>query len=72
MARGTGKKLVINSTEQAAEFLLNEWPTATNGDRPPVAVSQALLDAYDGRISVERARDAFAAAAREAGILIGE
>ena len=66
-----GQSLVINSTERAAEFMLNEWPVEITGETY-TAAKFALIDAYDGLISTDEAREAFIAAAREAGIHVFE
>jgi hypothetical protein len=64
-----GQALTINSTERAAEFLMLESPAEPEGEAYSAA-KIALVDAYEGRISIDAARDAFIAAAREAGIFV--
>ena len=66
-----GQSIVINSTERAAEYLMLEWPATMEGVAYQAA-KVALVDAYDGRISTDQAREAFNSAAREAGIFVFE
>ncbi|MEP7453487.1 DUF982 domain-containing protein [Phyllobacterium sp. SB3] len=64
----TNKPTVISTIEEAAEFILYDWPIV-----PGDAISsarQACLDALAGKIDDRIARDFFIAAAREARILI--
>jgi glycine/D-amino acid oxidase-like deaminating enzyme len=65
--RRVGSYVVINSTEKAAEYLLEQWPEEENG-KSFDAARQALISAHEGTISPEEARHAFLAAAEEAGI----
>jgi hypothetical protein len=67
--RVTGQSVTINSTERAAEFILNEWPAKEEGEALHAA-KVALIDAYEGRISLDDARRAFIAAIEEANIPI--
>lgn len=64
-----GRAVTINSTERAADFLLHEWPAEETGDAYEAA-KIALLDAHEGRISTEEAREAVIAAAREGGVFV--
>ncbi|WFU05705.1 DUF982 domain-containing protein (plasmid) [Rhizobium sp. CB3171] len=65
--RLVGRYVTINSTEKAAEYMLEEWPGSQNGNSFLVA-EQALIDAHEGKISTQEARRAFLAAAEEARI----
>ncbi|WFU11645.1 DUF982 domain-containing protein (plasmid) [Rhizobium sp. CB3090] len=62
-----GQFVTISSTEGAAEYMLNEWPRGKAGKKF-AAAKLALIDAHDGKISVDVARAAFVAALEEAGI----
>jgi len=62
-----GQFVTINSTERAAEYMLNEWPKGTTGQKF-AAAKLALIDAHEGKISADVARAAFVAALEEAGI----
>ena len=66
-----GHYVMINSTERAAEFLLNEWPDTVEG-KAYVAAARVLVEAHEGRATIDEAREAFIAAAREAGVFIYE
>ena len=63
-----GKLRVIASTADAARFLLEQWPV----DHGPLHLDarEACLAVLDGEKPAEFARDAFVAAAEEAGILV--
>lgn len=62
-----GKLRVICSTAEAAEFMLNHWPV----ERGPLYIEaqKACLAVLGGEQPPEFAREAFVAAADEAGIL---
>jgi hypothetical protein len=62
-------ELTVNSVQQAARVLYEEWPAAWMGTDLHKAAMLACIDAHDGHGTAEDARDAFAAAAREAGML---
>ncbi|WFU08344.1 DUF982 domain-containing protein [Rhizobium sp. CB3090] len=62
-----GRYVIIYSTERAAEYMLYEWPKSMDGKKF-TAAKLALIDAHDGKISIDEARSAFIAAAEEAGI----
>jgi hypothetical protein len=64
-----GKHRVIASTEEAARFLLTEWPVSDTG---PAHLNArfACIDVLDDVQPPEVARDAFVAAAEEADILV--
>jgi hypothetical protein len=64
---------MVSTPERAAEVLLQEWPTEGGSKHLAArkAVLKALEAARDAR-AAQRAREAFAAAADEAGILIPE
>lgn len=64
----TQKPTVIHSIEEAAEFILFDWPIVPGG--LITSARQACLDALQGKVADEIVRDLFIAAAREAGILI--
>src|SRR4029453_12103684 len=60
----------VGSVREAAECLIDQWPK--NRGVAYLAALHACLDAVRGSVSTETARQAFIAAAREVGILIGE
>ncbi|AVA20658.1 DUF982 domain-containing protein [Rhizobium sp. NXC24] len=64
-----GRFVTINSTERAAEFLLNEWPGDVEA-KAYIAAAQILINAHEGRATTDQAREAFITAAREAGIFV--
>ncbi|MGH6861800.1 MAG: DUF982 domain-containing protein [Phyllobacterium sp.] len=64
----TNQRKIIDSLEEAAEFILYDWPVVP-GDTI-VAARQACLAALLGKIDPQVARDAFVEAARQARILI--
>lgn len=70
LAGNVGRKRNISSIEEAAEFLLYDWPQ-TRGEKF-AAARQACIDALDGKITCTKARDVFIEAAREADIYIGQ
>ena len=59
----------ISSVREAAEWLLSDWPTEGRGLAYAAAL-QACLDALAGKLSTDKARLAFIAAAREADIFV--
>ncbi|MDL2409270.1 DUF982 domain-containing protein [Rhizobium calliandrae] len=59
--------VTITSTERAAEFMLFEW-SGKRGGKAFKAAKQSLINARDGKVSIDAARTAFLAAAEEAGI----
>lgn len=63
-----GKLRAISSTEEAAEFLQTRWPV--DGGQAHTHARIACLAVLDGHATTEQARDAFIAAAEEAGILV--
>jgi len=63
----TGRYVTVNSTERAAEYMLQEWP-GEEGGNAFTAAKQALIDAQEGRLTPAEARAAFLAAAEEARI----
>ncbi|MBB5577666.1 MULTISPECIES: DUF982 domain-containing protein [Rhizobium] len=65
--RRVGRYVTINSTEKAAEYMLEEWPGSQNETSFLVA-KQALIDAHEGKISAQETRRAFLAAAEDARI----
>lgn len=58
----------VNSTRQAAEMLLYQWPT--QGGKKHLAARRACLDVLAGVKKAIVARRAFAEAAKEADILV--
>lgn len=64
----TGELRNVSSVAEAAEILRQNWP-ADRGKELSRA-RRACLDAMEGTGSVEEARTAFVAAAKEAGILV--
>jgi hypothetical protein len=67
--RKVGKMRVIASTEEAARFLLTEWPVDETGPAHLLA-RIACIAVLDGEKPPEHAREAFVAAAVEAGIFV--
>ena len=65
---GTGTSRVVASTRDAAETLLNRWPGNADAANHRAA-RKACLDVLQGARTALVARRAFAAAAKEAGIL---
>jgi hypothetical protein len=64
-----GQTRAVRSVQEAAECLINErWPSHS-GEAFEGALL-ALIAASEGRKNAAQARDAFAEAAREAGILV--
>lgn len=55
----------LRSVEEAARWMLEHWPGAK-----PVPAQAVLLRALEGKATPGQARMAFAAAARQAGILL--
>jgi hypothetical protein len=66
-----GQRLNISSARQAADWLLYKWPAETDTDKAWRA-RKACLEALQGKVETAAARQAFCAAAEEAGILIGD
>ena len=65
-----GRLRNVGSVAEAAEYLVgSDWPRR---GAQHCAAATACLQALAGEISPEAARQAFIAAAREAGIFIGE
>ena len=69
--RKTGERMAIGSTERASQFMLKEWPTLEDGQAFKAA-KQAMLDAAEGKIDPERARQAFLAALEEGDVYVFE
>jgi len=63
-----GTSLTVNSVQQAARVLLEEWPAEHRGTDVHSGAMLVCLAALEGMGSVEDAREAFLAAAREAGM----
>jgi len=66
--RDPGKYVTINDTKRAMQFLLQEWPK-DKPDKLHALAKKILINAHEGRASVDDARDAFMAAAVAIGIL---
>lgn len=64
-----GTRRGISNVRAAAEWLLFFWPEAFLKTDAHRAAREACLDANEGKIEMEAAREAFRAAAEEAGIL---
>jgi hypothetical protein len=62
----------ISSAREAVEWLLYEWPEAMIDSVKARVARQACLNALEGAGETADARQAFRAAAGEAGILIGD
>ena len=67
--RKPGRLRVVGSAREAAEALVRDWP---EGGRGPAtsAATWACLAALEGTGPVEKAREAFIAAAKEANIFV--
>lgn len=67
--RGVAAITKVNNTRQAADVLINKWPTAPGPKHLAArkAVLRAMKSALDAKQQAE-ARKAFAEAAKEAGI----
>lgn len=63
-----GLTLNVTSTRQAADVLLNKWPAAAD-TRKHLEARRACLEVLQGLVETRKAKRAFAAAAKEAGIL---
>ncbi|PSJ63575.1 DUF982 domain-containing protein [Pseudaminobacter soli (ex Li et al. 2025)] len=66
----TGDVYNVSNARQAAEILLNRWPTA--GSIKHRDARYACLQVLQGLKKPEVAREAFVEAAREAGILFDD
>ncbi|MBB3238197.1 DUF982 domain-containing protein [Phyllobacterium endophyticum] len=64
----TGELCNVSSVAEASEILLRNWPVQRGKELS--RARRACLDAIEGKGSVEEARTAFVAAAKEAGILV--
>jgi hypothetical protein len=67
--RNIGRYVTINSTERAAEYMLQDWPGEANG-KAFGAAKLMLVDAHKGKATTDEARLAFLAAAEEARIFL--
>lgn len=65
---GAGQYRIIASTEEAARFLLHQWPME-NGVAYDAA-RRTCLDAMEGSVEPDLARQAFIAACDEAGMYV--
>jgi hypothetical protein len=63
-----GRYLTITGTEQAADFLLHEWP-GKRGSKHRAAL-RAALDVLEQRKAAGEARRAFLVAAKEADVFV--
>ncbi|MBB3452608.1 glycine/D-amino acid oxidase-like deaminating enzyme [Rhizobium sp. BK313] len=68
-ARATGGRIRIPSPDRALEYMMNEWPTLEEGQAYKEA-KQAMLDAAEGNIDPESARQAFIAALEEGEVYV--
>jgi len=68
---GSGADRDVRSVGEAVELLSHDWPADQRRKAYDDAV-RACAGALDGRLSVEQARDAFSAAAWEAGIFVSD
>jgi len=66
-AAPAGVQALVANIADCTEFLLRQWP-GKRGDKHRAAV-QACMDVREGKKPISHARRAFAAAAREAGLL---
>jgi hypothetical protein len=66
---GGSTELTVNSVQQAARVLYEEWPEEFVGSALYRNAALACIAAVDGHGTADEAREAFAAAAREAGML---
>ncbi len=67
----SGKPLTVTGTVQAASLLVDGWPDEERGPKYRSAL-KAMMDAMEQRRAVGPARRAFAAAAREAHLVVRE
>ena len=68
---GTGMDQDIRSVKEALDVLSKEWPGEKRGVLHAEAVRSCRL-ALDERLPVDKARDAFSAAAWDAGFFISD
>ena len=61
---------IVVGTKDAAQILLRDWPTADNPKR--VTAMKACLDVIKGKKTPSVARAAFVAAAKDAGVYLGD
>ncbi|QND54395.1 DUF982 domain-containing protein (plasmid) [Phyllobacterium sp. 628] len=66
--KSSGEQRIIHSVEEAAEFLLIDWP-ARHGPTY-LAAQKVCLDAMEGQQSIMDARAAFVEAAKTADIFV--
>jgi hypothetical protein len=64
-----GVLLTVNNVAQAGRVLLEEWPEKFAKTPKHELARKACLAAMEGKVPAEKAAVAFAAAAREAGLL---
>ncbi len=64
----TGELRNVSSVAEASEILRQNWPVQRGKELS--RARRACLDAMEGTGSVEEARTAFVAAAKEAGVLV--
>lgn len=58
----------ITNTEEAAHYLLNRWPS--EGGRRHLKAQEVCLAVLESKMPPSRARAAFVAAAKEAGMFV--
>ena len=65
-ADGAGDKLTVTTTVQAAQILLNRWPTRRG--KAPEKAKMICVQIIEGTNTPETAREAFIKAATKAGL----
>ena len=66
---GIGARRLLTSIEDAALFLLYQWPPQYRGKKLHIRAQIAVLAALDGSGTADDARAAFVAAAEQAKVL---
>lgn len=67
---GLGKYRAVATVQDAAYVLLHLWPV--DEGKAYARAKVALINAYEGKASVEAAREAFVKAVEEAGLIMRE
>ncbi|MDQ0996853.1 hypothetical protein QFZ34_002035 [Phyllobacterium ifriqiyense] len=65
-----GRYRVIASVEEASEYLVYDWPVEKGKLQLDARI--ACLDCLEGAVSTDAAREAFVAAAKDAGLYVKE
>lgn len=68
---GSGTDRDVKSVKEALDLLSMEWPGGKRGIMHAEAIRSCRLS-LDGRLPVKKAREAFSAAAWEAGIFVSD